>query len=43
MPWLSDVVCIIECDDALDLGGDEVAATADVDLPSEDAEPAGDV
>lgn len=43
VPWLSNVVRIVECDDALDLGGNEVAAAADVDLPSEDAEPAGDV
>jgi hypothetical protein len=34
VPWLSNVVRIVEC---------EVAAAADVDLPSEDAEPAGDV
>jgi hypothetical protein len=34
VPWLSDVVCVVECDNALDLGGDEVAATADVDLPT---------
>lgn len=43
VPWLSDIVCVVECDDALDLGSDEVATAADVDLPAQDTEPSGNV
>ena len=43
VPWLRDVIYIVQSDDALDLSGHQVRASCDVDLPAQNTQPASDV